>query len=111
MAKSKLLSRELHAVTQEEIDAVGNVRGRQGYPETDFGCLLCNKIFQAGDKIRWIYANGGDGPFRGGNFHVCEKCDEDDEACLQRAQDLYEMLNGHRLMLERIAMKYIPKDY
>ena len=65
-----------------------------------FGCLLCGKMFKSGDEYRWIYANGKDCSFRHGNFFVCGSCDDDDEACWEKAVGLIPEVNS--VLAERI---------
>jgi hypothetical protein len=92
VARSNLLSRTPHVLAEDEVKTWRKVRGRMG--KDDFGCLLCGRMFQAGDTIRWIYANFKDSPFRYGNFHICSDCDSgDDRDCLERAASAIPTVN------------------
>lgn len=48
-----------------------------------FRCRLCGHRFEAGDTVRWVFANSAGSPSRYGNFFACIKCDGPD--VLQRA--------------------------
>lgn len=52
-----------------------------------FGCALCEKEFQAGDTVRWVYANGSNG-LNTGNFFVCPEHDTPD--VLDKAKESFE---------------------
>ena len=67
-----------------------------------FGCMICGHNFQENDGYRWIYANAGNGPFRYGNFFVCDNCDQGDDICLKTAADLINQMKGHPI-IERLC--------
>lgn len=74
------------------LDAKSMAMWRKSKPD-DFGCLLCGHVFQEGDTARWIYANGPDSVYRGGNFFVCSACDDGDEACRTIAAEMTSDIN------------------
>jgi hypothetical protein len=55
-----------------------------------FWCRCCGSKFQAGDTVRWIYANGTKGAGTG-NFFVCSACDGEDSEVIERAKESYHL--------------------